>query len=168
MNIDEFNALSLNDAVKTLKQLVHIDRWAIELASQRPFSNKNDLISAAKLQCPTWSWTEIVAALATHPRIGEKKAELELSEGEKAFSQSEQSTLQNDSNSSIKKALLKGNLDYEKKFDFIYLVRAMGRSSEEILSILEARLGNDLDTEKTIVHQNLCEIALLRLENIIQ
>ena len=60
-------------------------------------------------------------------------------------------------------ALLKANLAYEKKFDFIFLIRAAGRSSEEILTALEYRLVNDLDTEKRIVHQQLLEIALLRL-----
>lgn len=59
--------------------------------------------------------------------------------------------------------MLKGNLAYEKKFDFIFLIRAAGRSSEEILTALNYRLVNDLDTEKRIVHQQLLEIALLRL-----
>ena len=65
-------------------------------------------------------------------------------------------------------ALLQGNLDYEQKFGFIFLIKAAGLSSDEILKKLHERLQNDLAIEKTIVHEQLAAIALLRLSQEIQ
>lgn len=161
MQLTEFNQASDSDIELLLKQCVHIDRWAEELKQQRPFTSRDELLEAAKRQAQTWTWEEISKALATHPRIGEKQAQTALTAKEEGFSEREQATISQNEESQA--ALLKGNLAYEKKFDFIFLIRAAGRSSEEILTALNYRLVNDLDTEKRIVHQQLLEIALLRL-----
>ena len=44
-------------------------------------------------------------------------------------------------------ALAAGNEAYERKFGFIFIVCATGRSAAEMLALLEARLGNDRATE---------------------
>ena len=41
----------------------------------------------------------------------------------------------------VQARLADGNRRYEERFDRIYLVRAAGRSAEEILALLEQRLG---------------------------
>jgi 2-oxo-4-hydroxy-4-carboxy-5-ureidoimidazoline decarboxylase len=48
------------------------------------------------------------------------------------------------------------------------LIRAAGRSSEEILAELEDRLDNTPETEKLIMADQLRQIALLRLEGILR
>jgi len=40
-------------------------------------------------------------------------------------------------------ALVEGNREYEERFGHVYLVRADGRSAEELLAVLRERLGND-------------------------
>ena len=45
-------------------------------------------------------------------------------------------------------ALAEGNREYEKRFDRVFLIRAAGRSSAEILAELHRRLGNDDETER--------------------
>ena len=45
----------------------------------------------------------------------------------------------------------------------MYLVRAAGRSAEEILALLQQRLGNTPEQELAVVDQQLREIAALRL-----
>ena len=52
---------------------------------------------------------------------------------------------------------------YEEKFGFIFLIKAAGLSSDQMLSALNQRLSHDIDTEKQIVHEQLAAIALLRL-----
>ena len=61
-------------------------------------------------------------------------------------------------------ALLKGNIAYEKKYGYIFLIKASGLSSENVLQALQYRLLNNPETEKRIVHHQLAEIALLRLK----
>ncbi|HKU10317.1 MAG TPA: 2-oxo-4-hydroxy-4-carboxy-5-ureidoimidazoline decarboxylase, partial [Sinomonas sp.] len=45
-----------------------------------------------------------------------------------------------------------------------FLIRAAGRTAEEILSALQERLGHTPEQEEPIVAAQLREIALLRLE----
>lgn len=49
---------------------------------------------------------------------------------------------------------------YEEKFGFIFLIKAAGLSSDQMLSALNQRLSHDIDTEKQIVHEQLAAIAL--------
>ena len=60
-----------------------------------------------------------------------------------------------------------GNLAYEERFGRIYLVRAKGRSGEDLLAFLEERLDNDPDTELEVTKGQLAEIALLRLTDLL-
>ncbi len=61
--------------------------------------------------------------------------------------------------------LAAGNAAYEERFDRIFLVRAAGRSAEEILALLAQRLTHDPETELAVTAGQLREIALLRLED---
>ena len=63
----------------------------------------------------------------------------------------------------MQRRLRAGNEAYEERFGRVFLIRAAGRSAEEILAALESRLSNDEDTEQAIVADQLREIALLRL-----
>ena len=144
-----------------LKHCVQIPSWSTELVAKRPYASLEEVLSAAQQQAATWNWDEIKAALDNHPRIGEKKAQAELSEIEKDFSHHEQSGIAADDDTRL--ALLKGNLAYEKKYGFIFLIKAAGLSSEAVLHALTSRLLNDPEIEKCIVHQQLAEIALSRL-----
>ena len=161
MQLVEFNQASIEEATIFLKHCVQIPSWATQLAAQRPYTSVIDLVNAAKRQAATWRWDEIKTALDNHPRIGEKQAQAELSAIEKNFSDREQSGITTDQETQL--ALLKGNLAYEKKYGFIFLIKAAGLSSEDVLQALKYRLLNDPEIEKRIVHQQLAEIALSRL-----
>lgn len=161
MQLFEFNQASTEEAMIFLKHCVQIPSWSTELVAKRPYASLEEVLSAAQQQAATWNWDEIKAALDNHPRIGEKKAQAELSEIEKDFSHHEQSGIAADDDTRL--ALLKGNLAYEKKYGFIFLIKAAGLSSEAVLHALTSRLQNDPEIEKCIVHQQLAEIALSRL-----
>ena len=60
--------------------------------------------------------------------------------------------------------LAKGNAAYEERFDRVFLIRAAGRDTEDILAELDRRLQNDEATERAETVDNLRQIALLRLE----
>ncbi|WP_111860443.1 2-oxo-4-hydroxy-4-carboxy-5-ureidoimidazoline decarboxylase [Acinetobacter sp. CFCC 10889] len=166
MRLSEFNQSQNGEVNTLLKHCVHIERWAHDILQQRPFASKEILLQSAHRHATTWTWDEILAALNTHPRIGEKKAQAELSTKEQRFSDREQAAVMQDS--ATQQALFQGNVSYEKKFGFIFLIKASGLNSEEILTALNYRLSNDFDSEKRIVHQQLLEIAQLRLAQEIQ
>ena len=61
-------------------------------------------------------------------------------EHEGSFSRAEQSGVGSD-DADLADRLRNGNRDYEKRFDRVFLIRAAGRSGEQILAELERRLA---------------------------
>lgn len=159
MQLSQFNQVALQEY---LQHCVKIPRWAEEIAAARPFQSTQAVLDFARQQANTWTWQEILQALNTHPRIGEKKAQAALSAKEQEFSDREQASAQTDQQTL--NAILEGNLAYEQRFGHIFLIKAAGLSSTEILTALQTRLNHDPATEQTIVKQQLLEIALLRLQ----
>ena len=64
-------------------------------------------------------------------------------------------------------AISAGNRAYEERFGRVFLIRAAGRSPQEMLAELHRRLDNDDDTEAREATAQLAEIALLRLDSTI-
>ena len=166
MDLQQFNQLSRAQATLLLQPCVHIPNWIEALVQQRPFSSTEQLFQLAVDQAKAWTWAEIAEALAQHPRIGERKAAAALSAKEQNFSKHEQSQLGADV--ALQQALYQGNLDYEHKFGHIFLIRAAGRTGQEMLSELQRRLSNSALQEQQEVQQQLAEIAVLRLKQEIQ
>lgn len=161
MQLIEFNEASADECSNFLKHCVQIPRWADEIIVARPYATLDAVLTYAAQQAANWTWQDIQAALDKHPRIGEKKAQADLTATEEAFSKREQAAIRIDAETQA--ALLQGNIAYEKKYGHIFLIKASGLSSQEVLQALNYRLNNDVETEKRIVHHQLSQIALLRL-----
>ena len=67
----------------------------------------------------------------------------------------------------MRQALAEGNLAYERRFGHVFLICASGLSGQDMLDQLRARLGNDTDTERAVVRQELLKIARLRLTKLL-
>ena len=67
----------------------------------------------------------------------------------------------------VQAALARGNAEYEKRFGFIFIIRAAGRSAEEMLSALQARLGNPIADEVVNAAAEQREITRLRLARLV-
>jgi OHCU decarboxylase len=110
--------------------------------------------------------------LASTPSIGEKgngaDAAPSLSADGSAVAFSSFSTNLDPADADLAERLRNGNLAYEERFGRIYLARAKGRSGEELLALLEHRLGNDPATELGVTKEQLAEIALLRLTDLVE
>ncbi len=63
----------------------------------------------------------------------------------------------------VKRALAEGNRAYEERFGHLYIVCATGKSAEEMLTILNARLKNDPETEMRVAAEEHAKICDLRL-----
>lgn len=159
MHLEKFNHEPI---AEFLAHCVNIPRWAEALAAARPFSSKQAILAFAQQQAQTWTWQEVLNALKTHPKIGEKKAQHVLTAQEKIFSEREQAAAHTDPDTLAK--ILAANLSYQQRFGYIFLIKAAGLSSQQILKALNTRLQHDDKTEQHIVKQQLAAIALLRLE----
>lgn len=163
MQLEEFNAASRREAVDFLRPCLDVPRWLDELTDGRPYPSLKELLAAGQAAANPFTPGEIEAALAHHPRIGELA---QGSSAEARLSRSEQAGL-GAADSAVEQALAEGNLAYEKKFGRVFLIRAAGRSREEVLAALNTRLGLAREEELSTTGQQLREIAVLRLEGLI-
>jgi 2-oxo-4-hydroxy-4-carboxy-5-ureidoimidazoline decarboxylase len=56
---------------------------------------------------------------------------------------------------------------YEKKFGYIFIVCATGKTAEEMLALLNERLKNDPEAELLIAAKEQNKITRLRLEKLL-
>jgi 2-oxo-4-hydroxy-4-carboxy-5-ureidoimidazoline decarboxylase len=163
MTLDELNRLAPQDARAALLACAHVERWADEVVARRPFASVDAASDAALDAADPWTDAEIDAALARHPRIGERA---QGDDADAGMSRSEQAGVDT-SDGDVARRLAAGNRAYEETFGHVFLIRAAGRSAEEILEQLTERLGNDADTERANAARNLREIAALRLRGML-
>ena len=164
MHLEQFNSASRPEAADSLRPCLDIPRWIDELVDARPYSGLAALLEAGRGAADPFSPAEIEAALARHPRIGERA---QGNSTEARLSQAEQAGLE-EAGAAVAQALADGNRAYEEKFGRVFLIRAAGRSRGEILAALNARLAHTPEEEQAIIGQQLREIAVLRLEGLIE
>ena len=146
---------------EALLTCLRVERWADALAS-RAYPTLLEVERAAVAAATPLTAAEIEEALSAHPRIGDRRdgddAEARFSRAERASSASPDAALA--------ARLAELNRQYEATFDRVFLIRAAGRSREEIVAELERRLTNDAVVEAAEVADQLRGIALLRLRQI--
>jgi 2-oxo-4-hydroxy-4-carboxy-5-ureidoimidazoline decarboxylase len=136
--------------------------WATALASRRPIADERTLIeisSSVWLALPEEAWQE---AFDSHPRIGQKHAQAHSTQESLRWSAQEQRTVLSEDDS-VKLALEEGNRRYEQKFGRIFIVCATGKTSAEMLALLEARMKNDAASELREAAEQQRQITQLRL-----
>lgn len=159
MRLEDFNAMSAIEAAATLRPCADIDSWVDALVAGRPYADLDALLGTAERQSAGWTAVEVEGALADHPRIGERPT----GSGASASMSAREQAGVDPADTDVQRRLADGNRRYEEAFDRIYLVRAAGRSAQEMLALLEERLGNDPATELEVTRGQLAEIAHLRL-----
>jgi 2-oxo-4-hydroxy-4-carboxy-5-ureidoimidazoline decarboxylase len=162
VSVDGFNTLPHAEATRRLLTCLNVPRWAEEVAGGRPYADYAALAARAESSAAQLSDAELADALDRHPRIGERAGAGHDAE----FSSREQAQVDHD-DAAVMAALAEGNREYEQRFGRVFLIRAGGRSSSEILAQLRRRLGNDGATERAETVTQLREIALLRLKDVV-
>lgn len=163
MHLTEFNSLNRTQAVEAIRPALDIPRWLEAVADARPYWHHDALLGTARTAAQPFTPEEVERALSHHPRIGERA---EGPHREAGFSRAEQSAV-DPADTDVQQRLREGNLAYEEKFGRVFLIRAAGRTPEEILEHLATRMTHDPGTERAVVADQLREIALLRLEGLV-
>lgn len=164
MKLTEFNQASAAAARHSIAHCVALPDWSAALVNGRPYSSLNELLAGGELLAQEWDGAALNQALSAHPRIGERAAG---GGKEAAMSGSEQSQV-NSADARLAEALRAGNAAYEQRFGRVFLIRAKGRSGEQILAELQRRLNNHAEQEEREALAQLSEITLLRLQEAFQ
>ncbi|MCU1660927.1 MAG: decarboxylase [Pseudonocardia sp.] len=155
MTLEQFNALPPPEAERELLSCCAAPRWARTMAAGRPYTSIAALHAAAGTALDD---ADLDAAMAGHPRIGDRQAG--------AQSRREQSGV-GTAAPDVLAALEEGNRAYEERFGHVYLVCATGRSAEDLLATLHARLGNDRAAERAVALAELAAINQIRLDRLV-
>ena len=83
--VEAFNSLPADD----LLAVCAAPSWVARVAAGRPYGSRQEIVAAADAALRDLSWTDVLAALSAHPRIGERAAG---NSREAAWSRREQST----------------------------------------------------------------------------
>ncbi|NYG06626.1 2-oxo-4-hydroxy-4-carboxy-5-ureidoimidazoline decarboxylase [Phycicoccus badiiscoriae] len=162
MTIEDFNALPAPEVEERLAACLPVPRWVEAVRDGRPYAAWQDLEATASAAATHLDDEELEAALAAHPRIGERAA----SPHHNAAASAREQAGVDPADAEVARALTEGNAAYEARFDRVFLIRAAGRSAPEILAELDRRLGNDDGAERDETVTQLREIALLRLRQV--
>jgi 2-oxo-4-hydroxy-4-carboxy-5-ureidoimidazoline decarboxylase len=164
VNLDD---LSDAEAGMRLRVCCGSQRWVDAMVAARPFGTAQRARGEADRIWNGLARADWLEAFDHHPRIGEKKAAIAQNATGAALSSSEQSAV-TVADATIKRQLAKVNEDYERRFGYIYIVCAAGKSAEELLAIARSRLANDADTELRVAADEQRKIMQLRLAKLLE
>jgi 2-oxo-4-hydroxy-4-carboxy-5-ureidoimidazoline decarboxylase len=150
------NALSAGDAVEVLLGCCSAPGWARQVAGGRPYASLGDLLSVADAAWAARGPGDLEAAMAGHPRIGERRLSMQ-SRREQSAVGSDAGTLQ---------ALRDANAAYEARFGHVFLICATGRGPDDILAELNRRMAHEPATELGVAAAEIGKINALRLRKL--
>jgi 2-oxo-4-hydroxy-4-carboxy-5-ureidoimidazoline decarboxylase len=158
--LEAWNRLEQPDATETILPCNGSVAWAIGMVNARAFETPEELFAASDRLWLGLSKDDWQQAFDSHPRIGEHKAKAATAQSLK-WSAGEQGAAAVDE--ATQEALVAANKEYEQKFGRIFIVCASGKTSAEMLAILQVRLANDAATELNEAAEQQRQITQLRL-----
>lgn len=140
-----WNAAGEAEAIEAMIACCGARRWAAAMVALRPIASVAELSETADREWSKMEEADLMQAFACHPRIGERKA-VHATAKSVAWSGQEQSSA-NTAAEHVMTELAEGNVLYEQRFGFTYIVCATGKSADEMLAILKRRLDSDRAAE---------------------
>jgi 2-oxo-4-hydroxy-4-carboxy-5-ureidoimidazoline decarboxylase len=164
-DVAPLNCLGEFEALAALLRCCGSTRWAEQMSSQRPFADFDALLATARSIWRNLVRADWLEAFVAHPKIGDLASLRAKFAQTAAWSEQEQAGVAITSESTLQ-ALAAGNRAYEEKFGFIFIVCATGKSANEILDLLQQRLGNAAADELAIAAAEQEKITALRLQRL--
>ena len=164
--LSNLNSLPADQARGLFAECCGSSKWVNEMIARRPFNSPDDVYSAADEVADSLEREDWLEAFAHHPRIGEQKGAKAQGERGSSWSAKEQSGIA-DAHEALLVELAAANREYERRFGYIYIVCATGKTAEEMLKLARERLGNDPAKEIRIAAGEQRKITRLRLEKLL-
>jgi 2-oxo-4-hydroxy-4-carboxy-5-ureidoimidazoline decarboxylase len=156
------DAAAPDDARQLLQPCCGSTRWIERMMARRPFGGREALLGAARDEWFALGPEDWREAFRHHPMIGDREALRRRFATTRHLAAREQAGVAS-APDDVLDALAEGNQEYLNKFGFIFIVCATGRSAEEMLGMLRARLKNSPEIEIRIAAAEQAKITELRL-----
>lgn len=167
MTLHDLNILPKEQLRQELLKCCGSQTWATKMLPFFPADDMVELLYDAEDQwydCTEADWLE---AFRHHSKNGEVESLKEKYATTAHWASGEQIAL-NAASREIIEALPKSSAAYEKKFGFIFIVCATGKSAEEMLELLQQRLTNTKAEEIKIAMDEQNKITQIRLQKLLK
>ena len=134
------------------------ETWVGRMLAKRPFDDAPSLHHEAEAIWLSFTPRDWLEALSKHPKIGENPSSKWSAQEQKAMS---------DASEDVARTMSDLNEQYERKFGWIFIICATGKSAEEMQNLLEQRLSNDPEKELQIAANEQLKIMHLRLDKLL-
>ncbi|MBO2009572.1 2-oxo-4-hydroxy-4-carboxy-5-ureidoimidazoline decarboxylase [Hymenobacter negativus] len=167
MTLAELNNLPKSALTEALQKCCGSTAWVKNMLAAFPVSDAATLMDEADTAWNKLTEADWREAFTHHPKIGgDVEALRQKFASTSAWAEGEQASVKQASQATLE-ALAAGNEDYERKFGYIFIVCATGKTAEEMLALLQARLSNGTTDEIVIAAGEQNKITRLRLEKLL-
>ncbi|GAA4382938.1 2-oxo-4-hydroxy-4-carboxy-5-ureidoimidazoline decarboxylase [Hymenobacter koreensis] len=167
MTLTEINQLDKPALAEALQKCCGSMAWVQQMLALFPVADADTLMDRANTVWNSLSEADWREAFAHHPKIGSDVESLRTKFASTShWAEGEQAGVKNTSEE-VLQALAEGNRQYEQKFGYIFIVFATGKTAEEMLAILQARLPNKPDDEILLAAREQNKITRIRLEKLL-
>ena len=158
---NDLNNLNRDKFVSLFGVIFEKTQWIAEkLLEQKPFKNKEDLISKMFQIYDGAEKNEVLDILRSHPKLAiEKNLTKESSEEQSG------ANLKNCTEEEYDEFKILNN-EYERKFGFPFIMAVKGKDKIEILNNFRQRINNDVELEFKEAKSQVKKIALFRLDEL--
>ena len=159
----DINKINENEFTAIFGSVFEKSEWiAAETFKLKPFKNSQDLIDKMIKIYETCSNDKITKILNLHPKLAIEKKLTSFSSKEQTGAKLDQCSKEElDEFNQL-------NFDYEKKFQFPFIIAVKGKHKNEILKNFRNRINNDYEIEFQEAKKQVMKIALFRLNEILE
>jgi len=166
MTIEELNQLDTVSLREALGRCCGSGAWVERMQVLFPVESREVILKEAEMvwyNCSEVDWRE---AFEHHPRIGDLNSLKKKFAATEQWAAGEQSGV-TAATGEILTELAAGNKTYEKKFGYIFIVCATGKSAGEMLELLKGRLAHTPEEEIKVAMGEQNKITRIRLEKLL-
>jgi OHCU decarboxylase len=159
------NAMNDESARDALSTCCAADAWVEGMVARRPFADDDAVHAAATEVSAALAEADWLEAFAGHPLIGDVASLREKYRSTTAIAAGEQAGVAIAAEATLQE-LAALNQVYRDRFGFIFIVFATGKSADEMLTLLKARINNSRDDELQNAAVEQLKITQLRLDKL--
>jgi len=167
ITVAALDAMPESTAADLLADCCGSSQWVLAMLATRPFGSREAVLSAGDRIWSSLSESDWLEAFAHHPRIGEGTGTFSQGERGAAWSAGEQAGIVT-AGENVRQALAAANQEYERRFGYIYIVCATGKTPEQMLDLARERLRNAAAVEIRVAADEQRKITQIRLQKLLE
>ena len=167
MNLKQFNELDDKALFQELEKCCGSSTWINAMISACPFVDVKSMHDSSDNNWEKVDEQDILQAFKHHPQIGDVASLKKKFASTASWAGNEQKGATKASDEVLQQ-LKSANDAYLKRFGFIFIICATGKTAEQMLALLNKRLPNDREKELQIAAAEQNKITYLRLNKLLE